>query len=209
MSEKLQKYLANLGCGSRREIETWIAAGRIVVDGQIATIGLRVEPNTDILLDGRPVVKKVREQRQVLLYHKPVGQICTRDDPEGRTTVFSRLPACPNGRWIAVGRLDVMTSGLLILTNDGELANFLMQPCQNVPRVYQVRVRGTPTQSDLNRLKQGIMLDGQLAHCREATIVSAQASNTCLSLVLTEGKYREIRRMMKAIDLSVNRLKRV
>ncbi|MEP2603391.1 MAG: pseudouridine synthase, partial [Paraglaciecola sp.] len=139
MSDKLQKVLANAGLGSRREMERWIEAGRASVNGKLATLGDRVEPTDKIRVDGNPV-NTVNDSPicRVLMYNKPEGELCSRKDPEGRATVFDRLPNIKNGRWIAVGRLDINTSGLLLFTNDGELANRLMHPKHEVEREYSV-----------------------------------------------------------------------
>ena len=155
MSEKLQKVLARAGIGSRREMEQWIDAGRVSVNGNTATLGDRVEPTDTVRVDGN-VIDNVAEKQpcRILMYNKPEGEICTRNDPEGRTTVFDRLPTITNGRWIAVGRLDINTSGLLIFTNDGELANRLMHPSHEVEREYAVRVFGEVTQGHLQQLRK-------------------------------------------------------
>ena len=160
MSEKLQKVLARAGKGSRREIEKYIEANRVSVDGKVARLGDRVEPNQLIRLDGHTVKIEEPEERicRVLMYHKPEGELCTRKDPEGRPTVFDRLMRLDDDRWIAVGRLDVNTSGLLLFTNDGELANRLMHPKYEVEREYAVRVFGEVTTQTLKTLTTGVEL---------------------------------------------------
>ena len=155
MSEKLQKVLARAGIGSRREMETLISEGRVSVDGKIATLGDRVGEQVAIRIDGHPVSVKPAEEVicRVLAYHKPEGEMCTRHDPEGRPTVFDRLPRIKDARWVAVGRLDVNTSGLLLFTTDGELANRLMHPRHEVEREYAVRVFGEVDDKMLFRLR--------------------------------------------------------
>jgi 23S rRNA pseudouridine2605 synthase len=145
MSERLQKLLAGAGHGSRRGIEEWIRDGRITINGRVAALGDRADTSDEICLDGRRLDLGGAESTEVLLYHKPVGEVTTRSDPQGRPTVFDHLPPPPSGRWIVVGRLDVNTSGLLLFTNDGALAHRLMHPSSEVEREYRVRLRGTPS----------------------------------------------------------------
>ena len=158
MTEKLQKVLATVGFGSRRTMETWIESGRVLVNGQVATIGDRVGVEDKIVVDGKTIMQ-VSQRHRHLLYNKPTGQICTRDDPEGRPTVFSRLPKLNNQRWISVGRLDFNTSGLLLLTTDGELANRLMHPRSNIDREYAARVLGEVSDEQLQALTDGVLLE--------------------------------------------------
>jgi len=154
MAERLQKFLARTGVGSRRQIEDWVRQGRIDVNGSPAQLGLQVSGTDQIRIDGKPVqVSEFRQRRRVLAYYKPVGEVATRRDPDGRPTVFDRLPALRNGRWIAVGRLDLNTQGLLLLTNDGELANRLMHPSSRIEREYAVRVLGEVSAEMLKRLR--------------------------------------------------------
>ncbi|NUA46226.1 Ribosomal large subunit pseudouridine synthase B [Dickeya solani] len=163
MSEKLQKVLARAGHGSRREIESMIEAGRISVDGKIATLGDRVEVTraTKIRIDGHVISVRETEETvcRVLMYYKPEGELCTRSDPEGRPTVFDRLPRIQGYRWVAVGRLDVNTSGLLLFTTDGELANRLMHPSREVEREYAVRVFGEVGDDKIRQLSKGVQLE--------------------------------------------------
>src|SRR6202050_4610772 len=161
MSERLQKLLAASGHGSRRQIEQWIRAGRLKVNGHVAELGERAEATADIRLDDRPRrrVGAAVAGRGVLIYHKPVSEVTTRSDPQGRPTVFERLPGPRAGRWIVIGRLDVNTTGLLLFTTDGELAHRLMHPSSEIEREYLVPVRGTPTPSDLARLRTGVTLE--------------------------------------------------
>ena len=157
--EKLQKVLARAGLGSRREMERWIEAGRVQIDGRAATLGDRVSGDAAISVDGRVITTGEAKKTRVLLYHKPRGEVSSRKDPEGRKTVFDRLPKLKNGRWISVGRLDFNTSGLLLFTTDGELANALMHPSSNIEREYMVRVKGEVSEETLQRLRDGVMLE--------------------------------------------------
>ena len=159
MTEKIQKLLANAGLGSRREIEGWISGGRVTVDGKIAGIGDRATATAVICVDGRRIALAEAAAPRVLVYNKPEGEISTRTDPKARATVFQALPALKTGRWVAVGRLDVNTSGLLLFTNDGELANRLMHPTTGIDREYRVRVRGEVTDEMIARLAAGVELD--------------------------------------------------
>ncbi len=211
MTEKLQKVLARAGFGSRREMEGWIEAGRISVNGQIAKLGERVGENDTIRVDGKPVSKqRVSEgRRRVLVYHKPLGEVTSRDDPEGRTTVFDRLPSRVKGRWIAVGRLDINTLGLLLFTTDGELANRLMHPSSEIEREYAVRVLGEVDQKTLNALKQGVELEDGMAHFDGIKYSGGEGSNQWYHVTLKEGRNREVRRLWESQGVTVSRLIRV
>ncbi len=213
MTEKLQKVLAAAGLGSRREMEVWIAEGRVSVNGRAATLGDRVGPDDRITVDGRVVAIAERAEQavRVLLYNKPEGEICTRDDPEGRPTVFGRLPKLQGERWIAIGRLDVNTSGLLLFTTDGELANRLMHPAQAIEREYLVRVRGELDDAVLKRLTDGVLLEDGLAKFTRITSGGGtdEGSNRWFHVTLTEGRNREVRRLWESQGLQVSRLKRV
>ena len=210
MTEKLQKVLARAGLGSRREMETWIQAGRVSVNGRRATIGDRIEPQDQVRVDGRRIsIGQGRGARRVLAYHKPAGEVCTRADPEGRPTVFDRLPRVRGARWIAVGRLDVSTSGLLLFTTDGELANRLMHPSAGLEREYAVRVRGTVTDGQIDRLKRGVALDDGDARFERVEVRGGAGSNQWFHVVLTEGRNREVRRLWESQGVEVNRLIRV
>ena len=213
MSDKLQKVLAQQGIGSRREMERWIEAGRVKVNGQLASIGDRVTKEDRISVDGR-VLKRVESSRRVIVYNKPLGEVCTRSDPEGRPTVFDRLPPLSGERWIAVGRLDINTTGVLIFTTDGELAQRLMHPSSNVDREYLVRVHGNVDEGMLQRLKDGVMLeDGEARFTdiqkRKGREEENTSTNHWFYVVLSEGKNREVRRLWESQDVQVNRLKRV
>jgi len=209
--ERLQKVLANAGLGSRREIEQWIRDGRVTVDGKPAELGQRVGPDAAIAVDGRRVgAKRLRtEGRSVIIYNKPEGEIVSRDDPEGRSTVFARLPKPPAGRWIAVGRLDVNSAGLLLFTNDGELANRLMHPRRQIEREYAVRVLGEVTDEMLQTLVNGVELEDGPARCEEIVRSGGEGVNRWFHLVIMEGRNREVRRLWDAVGATVNRLKRV
>ncbi|MCU7852027.1 MAG: pseudouridine synthase [Candidatus Thiodiazotropha sp. (ex Monitilora ramsayi)] len=209
--ERLQKVLANAGMGSRREIEGWISAGRVEVNGNIAQLGLRVLPNDDIKVDGRKISFRRLEppEREVMVYNKPEGELVTRKDPEGRRTVFERLPKLKHGRWIPVGRLDINSSGLLLLTTDGELANQLMHPSQQVEREYAVRVMGQVTEEQLEQLVNGVELEDGPARFEEIVESGGEGINRWYHVVIMEGRQREVRRMWEAVGAKVNRLKRV
>jgi 23S rRNA pseudouridine2605 synthase len=211
IGDRLQKVLANAGLGSRREIEGWIAAGRVEVNGKQAELGLRVLPEDSIRVDGRPVSKRKLEapDREVLVYNKPEGELVTRNDPDNRRTVFQRLPRLEHGRWIPVGRLDINTSGLLLLTTDGELANQLMHPSQQVEREYAVRVMGEVSEEQLNQLTHGVELDDGPARFEEIVESGGEGINRWFHVVIMEGRQREVRRMWEAVGCRVSRLKRV
>ncbi len=212
MSEKLQKVLANQGLGSRREMEKWIEQGRVSVDGSVAKLGDRVEAHAQIRVDGHLLSRQIEKPVcRVLMYNKPEGELCSRHDPEGRATVFERLPAIRQGRWIAVGRLDINTSGLLLFTNDGELANRLMHPKCEVEREYAVRVFGEVNQQTLNVLQKGVKLDDGLA---KFTTIKArpndeESMNHWYNVTLSEGRNREVRRLWESQEVQVSRLIRV
>ena len=213
MSEKLQKVLARAGHGSRREIEAMITAGRVSVDGKIAKLGDRVEvnPAMKIRMDGHVVSIKESEETvcRVLAYYKPEGELCTRRDPEGRPTVFDRLPKMRGSRWVAVGRLDVNTSGLLLFTTDGELANRLMHPSREVEREYAVRVFGQIDDEKLKQLNRGVQLEDGPAAFRTITFQGGEGLNQWYNVTLTEGRNREVRRLWEAVGVQVSRLIRV
>src|SRR5690606_6123064 len=211
MSEKLQKVLARSGYGSRRELESIIAAGRVSVNGQVATLGERIDTNAVVRIDGREVNIKQPEDVvcRVLMYHKPEGELCTRRDPEGRPTVYDRLPRMQGARWVAVGRLDVNTSGLLLFTTDGELANRLMHPGHEIEREYSVRVFGEVTDAMMRKLKQGVQLEDGPAAFKEIKRGGGEGMNQWFRVVLTEGRNREVRRLWESQGVQVSRLIRV
>ena len=207
--QKLQKLLANLGLGSRRKMERWIEEGRVTVDGSVATLGDRVHAGQALRLDGKPLEVDAAEQVRVLLYHKPVREVCSRDDPEGRKTVFERLPKLKSGRWISVGRLDFNTSGVLLFTTDGALANALMHPSSAIEREYLVRVMGRVDQPMLERLKDGVELDDGPARFSDIQEGGGDGINRFFYVVLMEGRNREVRRLWESQGTTVSRLKRV
>lgn len=209
MGERLQKVLAAAGLGSRREIEGWIAAGRVAVNGVTAKLGQSAEPGDRISVDGQPVTGQAAPQREVLLYHKPAGEVTTRFDPQRRPTVFDRLPPPRNGRWVVVGRLDTNTTGLLLFTTDGELANRLMHPSGEVEREYVVRVRGLPTDAALQRLRDGLMLEDGMARFDRIEPQGQSAGHAWYRVTLHEGRNREVRRLWSAAGYEVSRLCRV
>jgi 23S rRNA pseudouridine2605 synthase len=211
VAERLQKWLAGLGVGSRREIEGWIRAGRVKIDGQPAILGQKVTGTERILVDGRRVGTQSRRHLppQVLVYHKPVGEVCTRSDPEGRPTVFDALPAETGFRWVVVGRLDVDTSGLLIFTSDGALAHALMHPSSNLKREYAVRVRGNPTDETLKLLRRGVPLEDGVGRFETLEISGGEGANRWYHVSVSEGRNRLIRRLWEAVECQVSRLIRV
>lgn len=216
MAERIQKRLAQLGFGSRREIESWIEEGRITLNGEIAKLGQTVENSDQLLLDGKKIdlSEDKTPSKHVILYNKLEGEVCTRSDPQGRPTVFDKLPPVHNGRWVSVGRLDVNTSGLLLFTTDGELANRLMHPSHHIDREYAVRVLGNVDETILNRLVNGVELDDGPARFEEIVLVEhdqeREGANQWFYVCLQEGRNREVRRIWESQPgLKVSRLKRV
>lgn len=210
MTERLQKWLAATGIGSRREIESWIAAGRVTVDGRPAVLGQKISGTERIAIDGRQLrVKPARQQPRVLVYHKPVGEVCTRVDPQQRPTVFDRLPKLAGQRWIVVGRLDIDTSGLLLFTTDGALAHALMHPSGELAREYAVRVRGQPSREDIERLLKGVELEDGTGRFAEVHAEGGQGSNRWYRVAVAEGRNRIVRRLWEAVGCQVSRLMRV
>lgn len=209
--ERLHKILAQAGIGSRREMEDWIMAGRISVNGQPASIGQLVGPSDRVKVNGKLVNLRVANNRvpRVLMYHKPEGEIVSQKDPEGRPTVFQALPKMRGGRWIAVGRLDFNTSGLLIFTTSGELANRLMHPSSRLVREYAVRVLGSLTEEAKDQLLDGIQLDDGIAFFSSLTEEGGEGANRWYRVTLFEGRNREVRRMFESVGCTVSRLMRV
>ncbi len=211
MAERLQKVLANAGHGSRRQIEEWIAAGRITINNLPAKLGDRVTAEDNIAIDGRALQSYRLEtpKRQVLVYYKPEGEVCTRSDPEGRLTIFDKLPKLRNARWITVGRLDFNTAGLLLLTTDGVLANKLMHPSTEIEREYAVRILGKVDGAMLERLKQGVMLDDGMANFDTIIDAGGEGINHWFHVILKEGRNREVRRLWESQGVKISRLMRV
>ncbi len=211
MSEKLQKVLARVGLGSRRHMEEAIIQGRVSVNGKIAEIGQRIESTDELRVDGRKVSFTLEEEtrRRVLIYYKPEGEICSRQDPEGRPTVFDNLPPIKGERWVMVGRLDINSSGLLLFTNDGELANRLMHPSNEVEREYAVRVMGEVTPEAKHNLLTGVMLEDGSAKFETLSEVGGEGFNRWYEVVVKEGRNREVRRLFESQGLRVSRLLRI
>ncbi|MDG6897022.1 23S rRNA pseudouridylate synthase [Actinobacillus delphinicola] len=211
--EKLQKVLARAGKGSRREIEAMIEKGLVSVDGKMAKLGDRVDVHSGvkIRINGEVVnlTHAQKEMCRVLMYYKPEGELCTRVDPQGRATVFDRLPRLTGSRWIAVGRLDINTSGLLLFTTDGELANRLMHPSHEVEREYAVRVFGQVDDAMIGRLRRGVQLEDGMANFTSIKAAGGQGMNQWFNVTLMEGRNREVRRLWESQDIQVSRLIRV
>ena len=211
--ERLQKVLAQAGIGSRREMEEWISAGRVTVNGTVATLGMRVADGDKVLVDGRHIRLQLQAEQmlpRILLYHKQEGEIVSRDDPKERANVFDALPKLRGQKWIAIGRLDFNTSGLLIFTTSGELANRLMHPRFEVEREYAVRVQGQMTPDQMHQMiKEGIELEDGLVRFEQLTDEGGEGYNHWYRLVLKEGRNRVVRRTFEALGLPVSRLMRV
>lgn len=206
--ERLQKFLAQHGYGSRRQAEDWIRAGRIRVNGQPAELGQKVVASDRVSLDGR-TLRFTTPESQTILYRKRVGEIVTRKDPQGRPTVFQRLPKLSAGRWVAVGRLDLNTSGLMLFTTDGELARRLMHPSSQIEREYAVRVLGEVSDETLQRLRDGIELDDGVAAFDSLVDQGSEGANRWFHVTVSEGRNRIVRRLWEAVDCQVSRLIRV
>ncbi|WP_233998570.1 23S rRNA pseudouridine(2605) synthase RluB [Microbulbifer pacificus] len=207
--EKLQKVLARAGLGSRREMERAIEAGRVTVNGEVAGLGERVTDDDRVEFDGKRIAGGDENRLRVILYNKPIGEICSRHDPEGRPTVYDRLPRLGSGRWISVGRLDFNTSGLLLFTNSGELANKLMHPSSVIDREYLVRIQGQVDDEMKKRLVKGVQLDDGEARFTDIVESGGEGSNRWFYCVVMEGRNREVRRLWESQGVRVSRLKRV
>jgi len=214
VAERLQKWLATKGFGSRREIERWIVDGRIKVDGKTAILGVKVDGTEKIVVNGKAVRIEAREARQrTLIYHKPPGEICSRADPQGRRTIFKSLPKVLGQRWVSVGRLDYQTTGLILVTTDGELANKLMHPSSELEREYVVRVYGELSQDQLAELRQGVQLEDGEAKFDSIELSSGAGAgagaNRSYVVTVREGRNRIVRRLFESVGCRVNRLMRV
>ena len=210
MKERLQKVLANLGFGSRREIEGWISEGRIKVNGEVAELGCQIDGTESVHLDDRRIsIDKSEQERRVLIYYKPVGEITTRHDPEGRPTIFESLPSIRDGRWITVGRLDINTQGLLLVTNDGELAHRLMHPSHELEREYAVRVIGEFTDEMADNMRNGIEFEDGVSKFEEILWSGGTGANFWYHVTVKGGKNREVRRLWESQGLMVSRLIRI
>jgi len=207
--EKLQKVIARRGMGSRRQLEQWISDGRVRVNGKVARLGDRVTAKDIIVVDGHKIPDEITDEVQVLLLNKPEGVVTSRRDPSGLPTVYDRLPKPVQGRWIAVGRLDINTTGLLLFTTDGELANKLMHPSSNIDREYAVRILGDVDKDMLERLQSGVLLEDGMARFSDISEASGSGVNQWYRVVIQEGRNREVRRLWESQGVKVSRLKRV
>lgn len=211
MTEKLQKVLAATGLGSRRAMEQWIVDGRVSVNGHKAKLGDRVDNRAFICVDGRPISRNLLKKptTRVLAYNKPLGEICSKKDEKGRPTVFENLPKLSDGRWISIGRLDVNTSGLLLFTNNGDLANKLMHPSTQIEREYAVRVYGEVDKIMLTQMCKGVQLEDGFAHFESITYSGGEGTNHWYHVVVKEGRNRLVRRLWESQQVRVSRLIRI
>jgi 23S rRNA pseudouridine2605 synthase len=214
--QRVQKILAGLGVASRRKIEEWIKNKQLKINGQIVDIGLKMDPKQikRVEVAGEKLELQLgssqpQVKQRLIMYHKPVGEICTSYDEEGRKTVFSSLPKLDSGKWIGVGRLDLNSSGLLLFTTDGTLANKLMHPSSNIEREYAVRILGTLTELQIKKLTMGIKIDDELLKCKKVVDAGGAGANHWYRVILMEGKNREIRRMFESMEFKISRLMRV
>lgn len=210
VTQKLHKILAQAGLGSRREMEELIASGQVTINGKTAQVGDRIDVR-DVVRVGKRIIhfRSARRLPRVMLYHKPEGEIVSRDDPQGRPSVFDKLPQLRSSKWIAIGRLDYNTSGLLIFTTDGELANRLMHPRFEVEREYAVRIIGQLTPEQATLLTSGVALEDGVAKFDYLSDEGGEGSNHWYRVILKEGRNREVRRMFEAAGMTVSRLMRV
>lgn len=209
--ERIQKLLARAGLGSRREIERWIEEGKLTVNNQPVQPGYHLKPGDYLQVNGRVVKweKYAEQPTRILVYHKPVGELVTRRDPEGRPVIFTQLPRLAVGRWIAVGRLDINTSGLILVTNNGELANRLMHPSRQVEREYAVRILGEVDEAMMQRLRDGVELEDGPAHFDEVRFYAGEGANKWFYVTVKQGRNRLVRRLWESQGVKVSRLIRV
>ena len=209
--ERIQKILANAGFGSRRELERRIEAGEVRINGRIAKLGDRILPTDKVMIGQRKVGNRrlLENTHRTIVYNKPEGELVTRSDPKARPTVFQRLPKLDSGRWIAVGRLDINTSGLMLFTTDGQLANRLMHPSGQIEREYAVRVLGEVSHEMLEKLVNGVALEDGTARFEDLVESGGEGANRWFHVVIMEGRNREVRRLWESVGVQVNRLKRV
>ncbi len=209
--ERLQKLLSQAGVGSRREVDAWIQEGRVTVNGKLAEPGTKALASDRVAVDGKLVESRASSAvaRRVLVYNKPEGEVTTRNDPEGRPTVFDNLPRLKEQRWVAVGRLDINTTGLMIFTTDGDLANRLMHPSSQVDREYAVRIFGEVDDAMIQRLREGVLLDDGMASFSDISAAGGSGINQWFHVTLMEGRNREVRRLWESQGVRVSRLKRV
>jgi len=209
-AERIQKVLARAGLGSRRELEQWIKDGRITVNGKPAALGDRITIRDRVQVDKRKIdLRRTTAKTKVLAYYKPEGEVCSRRDEKGRRTVFQSLPKIKNGRWIYIGRLDISTTGLLLFTNNGELANKLMHPARHIDREYAVRVAGDVSEAKLRAMRQGVALEDGVARFTDIVDSGGRGLNHWYHVVLMEGRNRAVRRLWESQGLQVSRLMRV
>jgi 23S rRNA pseudouridine2605 synthase len=208
---RIQKKLAELGLGSRREIEGWIEEGRIQVNGEVASLGDKITDRCRVYVDGKRVSLQLNKSAlpRVLLYNKPEGEVCTSNDPDGRKTVFDSIPKLNKSRWVMVGRLDLNTQGLLLFTDDGELAKRLMHPSYEIQREYAVRVVGEVDKAMLKRLCDGVQLDDGFARFEVIEHSGGEGANMWFHVIIKEGRNREVRRLWESQGVKVSRLIRV
>jgi len=208
---RVQKALAQKGYGSRRGIESLIKEGRLEINGAKATLGQLITEKDRIKIDGKDIVFSAKNQTEtrILIYNKKTGEICTRKDPEGRPTIFDSLPYIDQGRWVSIGRLDINTSGLILFTNDGDLANNLMHPSSGIEREYVARIQGNVTKSVLQNLVQGVDLEDGPAKFTDVQEGKKGKTNQWFAMVIMEGRTREVRRLWESQGMNVSRLKRV
>lgn len=204
---RINKFLADKGVASRRHADEMVQAGRVQINGNVATLGANVEEGDEVLLDGQ-AIENSEKTVEYYIMNKPKGVVCTASDDRGRKTVMDLLPDTV-GRVFPVGRLDYATEGLLILTNDGDLAFRLTHPSTEIPKTYMAKIEGTLTEKDLNPIRSGIELDGVLTKKCKAHIVETNKDYTKVEITIKEGKNRQVRRMFEAIGKNVELLRRV